>query len=303
MRRFENRPRFLKLAGRLGRGKGRLRVLDRLTRVRPAPLRPDLTGWAAHDLAAVWIGHATVLLRIGGLNVLTDPVFSPRIGLGLGVVTAGPRRRFAPALRIDELPPIDLILVSHAHFDHLDRPSLDRLPKRAAVITSEHNADLIGDLGFRGVSELRWGESMGVSRMEGTGGGLTVTACEVRHWGARTLADGHRGYCGFMLEAAGRRVLFAGDTAYQEHFRYLGPLDAIIIGIGAYDPWIWNHADPEQAWAMSRDAGAERVIPVHHQTFRQSREPWDEPLARLLAAAGDEAGRIVIRRIGGQWAL
>ncbi len=118
----------LKIADQLGRSRGRLAVLDHLNLPPKSRLKPDLTRWEEHDLAAAWIGHATVLLRVGGMTILTDPVFSSRVGVGLGLMTVGPRRLVAPALKLRELPPIDLILISHAHFDHLDRPTLARLP-------------------------------------------------------------------------------------------------------------------------------------------------------------------------------
>src|SRR5437870_4773158 len=124
-----------------------------------AILSPSLSNWESLELAAVWIGHATVLLRVAGVTILTDPVFSNRIGIGLGFLTGGPKRFIAPALTIRQLPPIDLVLLSHAHFDHLDRPTLSRLPKSASVVTAHRTRDLVDDLGFRSVTELRWGES------------------------------------------------------------------------------------------------------------------------------------------------
>ena len=121
-----------------------------------------------------WIGHATVLLRVGDLTILTDPVLSNRVGVGLGLITGGPHRLIAPALSVRELPPIDLILVSHAHFDHLDRPTLCRLPKETPVITAHHTLDLIRDLGFRRIAELQWGESIEVSGVNITTGSGAV---------------------------------------------------------------------------------------------------------------------------------
>jgi L-ascorbate metabolism protein UlaG (beta-lactamase superfamily) len=271
-----------------------MRFLDSLSRPPPPRLKPDLSHWNDHTLAAAWIGHATVLLRIGGLNILTDPVFSNRVGLGMGLFTLGPRRKISPALAIGELPPLDLILISHAHFDHLDRPSLSRLAKTAQVITAAGTRDLLDDLGFQRVTELRWGESLQI-------GPLEVRAQEVRHWGARTFFDTQRGYNGYFLKSADRRILFAGDTAYQEFFRSCGPVDLAIFDISAYDPYIQAHANPEQTWAMAGHLPADFILPVHHGTFNLSHEPMDEPLARLLAAAGPRADRIVVRDIGGMW--
>lgn len=285
----------LRLADRLGRGHGRLRVLDHLAaRSLPAAeSKPDLTAWHDHALAAAWIGHATVLLRLGGLTILTDPVFSLRVGLGFGLMTAGPQRLQRPALAIDELPPVDVILLSHAHFDHLDRPSLARLPKQCDVVTFRGVGDLAHDLHFRSVTELKWGESHRI-------GDLLVTGLPVQHWGARTFYDTHRGYGAFLLEAAGRRVLYGADTAYQEQWRGLPPVDLAILGIGAYDPYIAAHATPEQALAMADHVRAERVLPVHHSTFRLSHEPVGEPIRRMLSAVKD-GDRIVVRRPGEWW--
>jgi L-ascorbate metabolism protein UlaG (beta-lactamase superfamily) len=288
-------PAALRLAARLGRGQGRLRVLDHLSGPPPAPpLLPDLRDWQNHSLAAAWIGHSTVLLRIGGFTILTDPVFSHRIGLSLGVMTGGPRRLVAAAIPLQGLPPIDLILISHAHFDHLDRPTLRRLPHRTPIITAPRTRDLIRDLGFRTITELRWGQ---VSTI----GDVKLTARKVVHWGARTFTDQHRGYNGYLIESGGRRVLYAGDTAYHEHFRDITDVDLAILGIGAYDPYIAAHATPEQTWAMANQMRAERLMAIHHSTFRLSHEPDDEPMRRLVAVAGRDADRIVASEIGATW--
>jgi L-ascorbate metabolism protein UlaG (beta-lactamase superfamily) len=295
---LKHKPWALRLADRLGRGRGRgrMRWLDALNPPPPARKKPDLSNWQNLPLAAAWVGHATVLLRISGMTILTDPVFSHRVGLGLGLMTAGPRRQVAAALRIDELPPVDLILISHAHFDHLDRPTLSRLPKGSPVVTAAGTSDLIADLGFASVTELPWGESTTIGD-----GALKVTAQEVRHWGARTFYDKHRGYNGYLLEAGGVRVLYGGDSAYQDFFRQVANVDLAILGIGAYDPYIQAHATPEQAWEMAGHAGAAAVMPMHHSTFRLSHEPMDEPIRRMLAAAGADSARVVVREIGDMW--
>lgn len=285
---------MLRLAALLGKGRGGMRLLDHVNPPPAAPCRPDLLGWEEHELAAVWIGHATVLLRIGGRTVLTDPVFSNRVGLDLGLATGGPCRLVAPAMTARELPSLDLILVSHAHFDHLDRQTLSRLPKRVPVVTSEHNADLIQDLGFRSVVELRWGERVTI-------GGVSVAARPARHWGARTFNDQHRGFAAFLLEAGGRRVLYGGDTAWGTHFKDVGRVDLAVLGIGAYDPHIAGHATPEQAWAMADHMRADFMLPMHHSTFRLSYEPTAEPLERLRAAAGRGEDRLACLEMGKLW--
>jgi len=287
----KRRPATLRVADFLGRGRGRLRVLDDWNPPAAAPFKPDLANWEDHGLAAAWIGHATVLLRIGGITILTDPVMRNRVGLGLGVITGGPRRLVAPALDVRSLPKLDLILLSHAHFDHLDRPTLVRLNKHVPVITAHDTSDLVRDLGFRKVSELRWGERKTI-------GPATVTAQEVRHWGARTFYDQHRGFNAYLIESGGKRVLYGGDTAYGEHFKDVGKVDLAVLGIGAYDPYIAAHANPEQAFEMANHVRAQRMLAMHHSTFRLSYEPDGEPMERLLTAAGRDADRIIARHIG-----
>lgn len=290
----KTRPFTLKLADRLGRGRGQWRVLDHLHRPPPAPNRPDLSGWQQSKLAATWIGHATTLLRIGSMTILTDPVMSNRVGIGLGLVTAGLLRYQLPALSIFQLPPLDLILISHAHFDHLDRPTLHRLPKHIPVITAFKTADLLTDMGFSSVKELRWGERTQV-------GAVQIRAQKVRHWGARTFLDTDRGYNAYVIEDGHRRILYGGDSAYQDYFKEVGGCDLAIIGIGAYNPWIQGHANPEQAWRMTQDAQAKYLFPMHHSTFKLSHEPMSEPMERLLAAAGQQEQRIIIRQVGDLW--
>jgi L-ascorbate metabolism protein UlaG (beta-lactamase superfamily) len=285
---------MLRLADALGRGRGRMRLLDGCNPPPRARVKPDLRGWQDHSLAAAWIGHATVLLRIDGMTVLTDPVMSNRVGVGLGLVTAGPRRSTAAALDVAELPPLDLILVSHAHFDHLDRPTLSRLNKNVPVITAHHTRDLIDDLGFRNVTELRWGES----KQQGP---LRITAAAVRHWGARLFYDDYRGFNGYLLESPRHRVLYGGDTAYHDGFAELGRINMAIFGIGAYNPYIAAHANPEQVWRMADHVRANYVLPIHHRTFRLGHEPEHEPMERLLGAAGRGEDRIIIREIGASW--
>lgn len=285
----------LRIADRLGRGRGRLRVFDRLHPPRPATHRPDLRNWQQHELAAVWIGHATVLLRIAGMTILTDPVLSNRIGVGLGLITGGPRRFIAPALNVRQLPRLDLILVSHAHFDHLDRPTLQCLPRNVPVIAASETIDLIQDLGFERVTELRWGDSLRVRE-------LRITARKVQHWGARTFYDQHRGFNAYLIESDKRRVLYGGDTGFHEHFRDIGRVDLAILGIGGYDPYIQAHASPEQAWVMADHLRADFLLPMHHSTFRLSYEPMHEPIERLLQVAGRDQHRIVIREVGQMWA-
>jgi len=273
------------------------RQLNPPTDIRPAPHRPDPRSWQHDRLTIAWLGHATVLLNFHGSRVLTDPALERRIGLGRGLAKLGPKRLVEPALRPGELPPLDLVLLSHAHMDHTDLGTLRRLPANTPVVVQTGNRDLVRRFG--GVEELAWGEETEIH-------GLRIESTQSRHWGARMITDTQRGYGGYLLQKEGRTVLFAGDTAYTDALTPLGRrgrIDLAILPIGAYDPWIANHASPEQAWAMFKALGAEYVLPVHHSTFRLSREPVDEPIRRFLAAAGNERWRVVATEVGATWSL
>lgn len=249
---------------------------------------------------AAWIGHSTVLLKIDGFTVLTDPVFSRRVGIRFGPMTLGIRRLVEPALLVQDLPRIDLILLSHAHMDHFDIPSLRRLESRGTtVVTAASTSDLLRVRRYGRVQELGWNESTRV-------GPLAIRAFRVRHWGARMRTDTHRGYNGYTMEAGRHRVLFGGDTALTDSFQALKnrhPYDLAIMPVGAYDPWIHCHCTPEQAWRMARDAGFEFFLPVHHQTLLLGREPYLEPIERVYGAAGRDADRVAVRQIGQEFRL
>jgi L-ascorbate metabolism protein UlaG (beta-lactamase superfamily) len=286
---FENHLRFARTYVRRTLEQRRV---DPLPDTQPAPHRPTPKAWSNQHLTVSWLGHASVLLNIDGTLVLTDPALEPRIGIGRGFAKVGPRRLVAPALRPGELPRLDLVLLSHAHMDHTDLGTLRRIPASTPIVVQSGNKDLVRR--FREVHELGWGEHADVA-------GMRVESAPVRHWGARMITDQHRGYGGYLLQKGARTVLFAGDTAYTTALMPLGRrhrIDLAILPIGAYDPWIANHASPEQAWAMFKALGAEFVLPVHHSTFRLSREPVGEPLQRFMAAAGDEGWRVVAREIG-----
>jgi L-ascorbate metabolism protein UlaG (beta-lactamase superfamily) len=261
---------------------------------------PDPKIWPDHGLHAAWLGHSSVLLKLHGFTILTDPVFSTRIGLNFGPLTLGIKRLVDVAATMADLPHIDLILLSHAHMDHFDLPSLRRLEnRRTQVVTADRTADLLRAKRYARVHELRWNQSVQV-------GPAKITAFEVAHWGARMRSDVYRGYNAYLLEVGRHRVLFGGDTAYTPIFKRLRspqPVHLAIMPIGAYDPWIRVHCNPEQAWTMANDAGAEFVLPVHHQTFQLSREPHFEPIERLVAAAGATPSRVCIHEIGEEFHL
>jgi L-ascorbate metabolism protein UlaG (beta-lactamase superfamily) len=271
--------------------------------ITPAFAKPEPLRWNDGEVTAAWIGHATVLINFFGIKILTDPVLFPRIGIRLPGLTIGPKRLTAPALQFHELPRIDLILLSHAHFDHFDLRTLHRFNENTRVITAPNTADLLRWTRLRDITELHWGECKSLKIASGD---ITIRAFQVKHWGARTQRDTHRGYNGYLIERNGRRVLFAGDTALTDTFaelRKYGTIDIAIMSIGAYNPWIRNHCTPEQAIDMANAAGAQFIMPVHHQTFRLSFEPSREPIERFQAALRDQPERIALREIGESFVL
>ena len=274
--------------------------------IAPAFAKPEPLKWNDAQVTAAWIGHATVLINLFGINILTDPVLFPRIGIRLPGFTIGPKRLTAPALQFHQLPRIDLILLSHAHFDHFDLRTLDCFDKDTSVITAPKTADLLRWTRLRDVTELRWGEERSLNT---PGGAVTISAFQVKHWGARKQRDTYRGYNGYVMESRSRgrrRILFGGDTAMTNTFAELsqhGPVDLAIMSIGAYNPWIQSHCTPEQAIEMANSAGARFIMPVHHQTFRLSFEPFREPIERFQAALSSTPERIALREIGETFVL
>ena len=211
----------------------------------------------------------------------------------MGPLVFGPHRLTEP-IRPDALPPIDLILISHAHFDHLDRPSLKALLSSKTNVVTPRGVRRLIPRGFRHVIELDWDKSVTVS-------GVRVTAHEPEHWGARAAVDRQRGYNAYAIRGDTHATFFSGDTASTDAFNHIGDIDLAIYGIGAYDPWEHKHATPEQVWAMFSAMNAARLLPVHHSTFELSDEHVDEPMRRLLSVAGDDHQRIVRADQGQLW--
>ncbi len=248
-------------------------------------------------LAASWLGHATVLLHVGGKWILTDPVFSSRIGVRFGPLVVGVKRLEPAPVHPEDLPVLDAILISHAHFDHLDKPSLQSLVRPSTVVVTASNTGRLIPRGFADVQELAWGRDIDL-------GGARIRAIQPQHWGARTAWDRHRGFNSYLIESTGTRTLFAGDTAKTDAYNCLaseGGVDLGIFGIGAYDPWIEAHASPEQVWAMHEASGGRYLLPIHHRTFKLSNEAADEPLERLRQAASPDTSRVIGQDLGTLW--
>lgn len=265
--------------------------------------KPRPETWSDERITLAWLGHATVLLNFFGVKILTDPALFPRIGIRLPFISLGPKRLTAAALQTGELPKIDLILLSHAHFDHFDLRTLRCFDDSTKVVTAPRTKDLLRWTHLRDVTELRWGERTSIRTSVGD---IDVLAVRVKHWGARVQRDIHRGYTGYLVERRDRRFVFAGDTAFTrsfENLRSIGPVDVMAVSIGCYNPWIYSHSTPEQAVQMANDAGAQFIVPVHHQTFRLSLEPFREPIKRFEAALRETPERISLREIGETFVL
>jgi L-ascorbate metabolism protein UlaG (beta-lactamase superfamily) len=232
--------------------------------------------------AVTFIGHASFLLRLAGLTILTDPVFSERCS---PVSWAGPKRVRAPGLALEALPPIDLILLSHNHYDHMDLPSLRRIHARDAppIITTLGNTKTLAGLGP--VRELDWWDVT-------TQGDLKITATPARHFARRGFRDMNRTlWAGFMLHGPDGSVLFCGDSGSGPHWaeigKRLGPPDLALVPIGAYEPrWMMApvHMNPAEAVQAHLDLGAKRSIGMHFGTFQLTDEPMDAPVSGLATA-------------------
>lgn len=246
----------------------------------PAPL-PDA---GPGTLAVTWAGHASFVLRVGGLTVLTDPVWSRRI---LGT----PPRITPVGVAWEDLPPVDAVVISHNHYDHLDAPTLRRLPRDTHLLVPAGLGCWCRKRGFTSVTELDWWEAAELPAPDGRK--VRFDFVPAHHWSRRGLTDTCRSLWGgwVLTDDDGHRVYFAGDTGYGHWFteiaRQLPGIDVALMPIGAYDPrWMLGpvHTDPEEAVRACEDLGAPVMVPMHWGTFLLSAEPPLEPLTRVRAA-------------------
>jgi L-ascorbate metabolism protein UlaG (beta-lactamase superfamily) len=241
------------------------------------------------DLGITFIGHSSFLLQMDGRKILIDPVFAKRLLLL--------RRQKRAGLRVEELPAIDIVLLTHAHMDHLNTASLRKVIRATRRITGKspevvvpHGVeDLVSRLGFSKVHSLEWWEEVTLQNLR-----ITMTPC--KHWGARMFKDTHRGYGGYVIHSAGHAVYHSGDTAYFDRFSEIAHKlhpDIALLPIGAYFPDNYRavHMSPEEALRAFVELAAQHMIPMHFGTFMLGREPMDEPVQRLLA----ESDRLKIR--------
>ena len=250
------------------------------------------------ELAVTWIGHSSFLIEMAGKRILIDPVFSSFL-----VIL---KRKRKPGVRVRDLLPIDLVLLTHAHMDHLDLPSLRailrnnrRLRAPAPLVVVPHGVDdLVERLSFGEVRTLKTWQATAFDQ-------LKVTKTPARHWGARYFNDVDRGYGGYVLAAGGRSLFHCGDSAYFPGFaaieERLRP-EIALLPIGAYSPDNFRsvHTSPEDALAAFHDLGSQVMIPMHYGSFRLSLEPMEEPPVRLMAAATEAgiADRVLLLREG-----
>jgi len=247
-----------------------------------------LAGVADTERTATWIGHSTFLLQLNGLTILTDPHFTERAS---PVSFAGPERTTQPGIAMDDLPDIDVIVISHNHYDHLDKGSI-----RSLLARQSENQPLILVPSRLGRTLERWGASR-VTELDWwtrtTHDGIEFTAVPVQHFSARTPFDRNKTlWAGWIIrEADGRQILFVGDSGYSQDFSDIherfGPMDLSLIPIGAYDPrWFMSpmHVDPEEAVQIHLDVESKLSIGMHWGTFILTDEPMREPLERLAKA-------------------
>jgi N-acyl-phosphatidylethanolamine-hydrolysing phospholipase D len=233
-----------------------------------------------------WVGHATLLVQMEHLTFLTDPIWSNRPS---PVPFAGPNRYVKPGIAIEDLPPIDFVMISHNHYDHLDVPTLRKLAKRSPdtiFFVPVGNGKLLRKKGIEQVRELDWGETASIK-------GATIHCLPTQHWSKRSLTDTRKAlWSSWAVTGPQRRFYFAGDTGYFEGFKEigekLGPFDLAAVPIGAYEPNAMmkvSHMNPEEAVQAAVDIKAERAVAMHFGTFNLSDEPLTEPPLRFKAAA------------------
>jgi L-ascorbate metabolism protein UlaG (beta-lactamase superfamily) len=244
---------------------------------------------AEGGLRITMVNHSTVLLQQQGSNTLTDPIWSERAG---PVPWIGPRRRRKPGVSFEELPPLDAVLISHNHYDHLDLPTLRRLGARgeSTFIAPTGAGRLLRSENIGLVHELDWGESLSLPK-------FTIHSVPAKHFSGRGIFDRNKTlWCGYVIESGERLVYFAGDTAFGPHFAQIrekfGSPHVALLPIGAYEPrWFMSpvHMGPDEAVKAHEILGAKTSIAIHHGTFRLSDEGLDTPKKQLLACAPSES--------------
>jgi len=268
--------------------------------------KPEPDIWDNNKVSLAWLGHSTVLINFYGKIILTDPVLYNRVGVYLFGSSIGPERVTPPALKIEEIPKPDIILLSHAHMDHTDYPTLrditGKYPGQIDVVVAYLTKDVIEDLEWKSITVLDWKQLAEVND-------ITITAYEVKHFGWRFpwekdrsrgfFKDG-RSFNSYLLEYKDKKIFFGGDTAYTEKLKVVAEKspDIAIMPIGAYNPWKFNHCNPEEALQMAKDMNAKYFVPIHTKTFKQGTEPFAEPIDRLLKSYQNYNINLALDNIG-----
>jgi L-ascorbate metabolism protein UlaG (beta-lactamase superfamily) len=235
----------------------------------------DLPLTARHEIGITWLGHAGFLVQMEGANILIDPNWA---------LWHGPVKRLRhPTLSAQDMPPIDLVLITHAHFDHLHLPSLRRIANGQPIMLPRGVGSIVKRCGFGEIIELNTWQTASFQD-------LRITLTPARHWGARFIHDTHRQFGGFLIQSATRASFHCGDSSLFDGFSEIGQrasIDIAMMPIGAYQPPSGRpvHMNPEEALTAFQMLGAHNMVPMHHDTFPLSGEPRAEPLQRLQAAA------------------
>jgi L-ascorbate metabolism protein UlaG (beta-lactamase superfamily) len=264
---------------------------------RPVPLAHSKLPAEAAELAVTWFGHASALLEIDGRRVLVDPVWGHRVSPS---PTIGPTRLHEPPIPLAEIPPVDAVVISHDHYDHLDLPTVRELlrSQTAPFVVPLGIGEHLRKWGVpeKRIVELDWDESTTI-------GELTLTCTEARHFSGRFFARDTTLWASWVLAGPRHRVFFGGDTGYTPAFAgigaRLGPFDLTLLPVGAYnDAWHAIHMDPEEAMRAHGDLGGRVFLPVHWATFNLAFHRWAEPVERVLAAAERVGAQVVVPRPG-----
>jgi L-ascorbate metabolism protein UlaG (beta-lactamase superfamily) len=268
----------------------------------PLPSVSPLEAWtrrSASGLRATWLGHSTVLIEIDGLRVVTDPVWGPRASPSR---FAGPKRFQPVPVQLREMPPVDLVVVSHDHYDHLDYPTIRALANTdVPFVTSLGVGAHLEAWGVRPerIVELDWWESH-----ELADNGLTVTAAPSQHFSGRSLHDRNATlWSSLVIRSQKHAVFFSGDTGltteYSQIRERLGPFDLVMLEVGAFHPaWGDIHLGPEHALEAAALLGNAPFLPVHWGTFNLAMHAWDQPAETLLERGPQAGARLVMPRLG-----
>jgi len=278
--------------------------------IRPAA-RPNIDRWKENEINIAWIGHATVLINFYGKIILTDPVFFEAVGVYIEGYILGPRRASLPALMLDDIPKPDVVLLSHAHMDHMDYKTLkaltEKYPNQLDCVVAYNTRDVIEELSWKSITVIDWDESSSLNDINFKG--IEVNHFGWRYPGEKDRSGGHfrdgRSFNGFIMKRYDKKILFGGDTAFTDKFKKHKHenVDIAIMPIGAYKPWIKYHCTPEEALVMSEyHLGAKYFIPIHTKTFDSGNMIY-EPLNWLAKSSKYYSMKVGLWDIGETFTL